>query len=1096
MDTPAAFRYSEVQRMEMRSLVNLAGEVIAYYWPMRTFIHHNLLHGLEYLEFEEAVQQGRRFLGGRPYLSNEMFRDYFQAGRIRVEDVDAVLQPMTDDKTVSVGNQRITHLEVLRARLLQDITAPIPGNKAEARDNPSENAALAALTDRLQAIAGPYNYEAKVQATVQVDIQAIGHDMTLSAWCDRVLGTELVEQINGELIKWCGAFVDEGQAAWTMPHREISLYEVWKKIAQHDFSGVLLGVEDWKQKILALPERPEDSLLMYLDILGIPKSLWVDYLSLHLGAMPGWTGFIKWRAEEAGYAWQDLYPASLVKYLAIRLFYEGELVRKACRAELDIAGDYPTLVAFMRDESHVYDLRQARVTGSLNPESMRQVDRLRLGNPGRKEAWRTLADRYRADFSAENAHKERQTQARSLLGLAKHLSIETQTLIDSAPNEVHVLLTWLHAFPETQHGPVWLQAFEAGYRTTLLEILRPNVMNMLRATGPGQGPIAEVRPLTQAIFCIDVRSEGFRRHLEEIGEYETLGFAGFFAIPFRFRPFGSHHETDQCPVLVKPKHVVREVPRAYQSEKAEKHLAGKRFLQTSHQLLYDLKENVITPYVMVEAMGWFYAFPFILKTTLATWYHECASWLRRAFAPPLGTTLTVNKVTREEALEMLAVEQLPIIRRALREQLGLYGSHVSQELIETLRRYALEELDSPGSLPHDFRQVLKLSPTQEAAFMETLRRHYGINARGASDRLHRITQTGFTLTEQVNYVATNLLLMGLTKNFARLVLLCGHGSTSENNPFESALDCGACGGNHGMPNARIFAAMANKPDVRELLRQHGITIPPDTYFLAGQVDTATDVTQLFDLEDVPSTHRRQLSQLMHDLEEAGRQNSLERCTRFPDVQGPLSADKAPREVKSRSLDWSQVRPEWGLSGNAAFIVGRRNLTKSLNLEGRTFLHSYDYQGDPTGKYLQIILTAPGVVVQWISMEHYLSTVDPEVYGSGSKMYHNVTGRIGVMFGTHSDLRVGLPWQTVMDGERPFHEAMRPLYIVEAPRDRISLLIQKNEILRRFFDGCWINLVALEPEEGTFYHYIPRHGWSPASQPVSSGAQERIPAANQ
>ena len=64
METVTAQRYSETQRMEMRSLVNLAGEVIAYYWPMRTFIHHNILHGLEYLEFEEAVQQGQRFLGG------------------------------------------------------------------------------------------------------------------------------------------------------------------------------------------------------------------------------------------------------------------------------------------------------------------------------------------------------------------------------------------------------------------------------------------------------------------------------------------------------------------------------------------------------------------------------------------------------------------------------------------------------------------------------------------------------------------------------------------------------------------------------------------------------------------------------------------------------------------------------------------------------------------------------------------------------------------------------------------------------------------------------------------------------------------------
>ena len=59
----------DAQRMEIRSLVKLASEPISHFWPMQTFIHHNPLHGLEHLPFGDAIEQGRKFLGGKGFLS-------------------------------------------------------------------------------------------------------------------------------------------------------------------------------------------------------------------------------------------------------------------------------------------------------------------------------------------------------------------------------------------------------------------------------------------------------------------------------------------------------------------------------------------------------------------------------------------------------------------------------------------------------------------------------------------------------------------------------------------------------------------------------------------------------------------------------------------------------------------------------------------------------------------------------------------------------------------------------------------------------------------------------------------------------------------
>jgi uncharacterized protein YbcC (UPF0753/DUF2309 family) len=165
-------------------------------------------------------------------------------------------------------------------------------------------------------------------------------------------GHPIVEQINSELVKWCEAFLDEGHATWPMPGRDQGLYAAWKHVAGKEWTTC--GIADSRRKIAALPEHPEDAVLDCLDALAIPVTFRQDYLSLQLAALPGWAGFIKWRAEETDYAWQQAYPVGLVKFLAVRLWYVRELVQKVCRDELGIDGNYPAVMAYMAQQSHAY----------------------------------------------------------------------------------------------------------------------------------------------------------------------------------------------------------------------------------------------------------------------------------------------------------------------------------------------------------------------------------------------------------------------------------------------------------------------------------------------------------------------------------------------------------------------------------------------------------------------------------------------------------------------------------------------------------------------------------------------------------------------
>lgn len=311
---------------------------------------------------------------------------------------------------------------------------------------------------------------------------------------------------------------------------------------------------------------------------------------------------------------------------------------------------------------------------------------------------------------------------------------------------------------------------------------------------------------------------------------------------------------------------------------------------------------------------------------------------------------------------------------------------------------------------------------------------------------------GLTADQKAATAAAVLRAMSLTEGHARLVLLVGHGAQVTNNPHESAYRCGACCGQTGEVSSRLLAALLNDTETRAGLPAHGLSLPADTLFVAALHDTVTDQVTLYRDQPAPE-HEAELAKVEAWLASAGQMARAERALRLPGATGATLA--------RRAADWAEVRPEWGLAGCGAFIAAPRTATSGRDLQGRAFLHSYDWQADTGFGTLELILTAPVVVASWISLQYYGSTVAPQVFGGGNKLIHNVVGGIGVVEGNGGLLRPGLPWQSVHDGDAPAHEALRLSVMIEAPVEAMTDILRKHAGVRQLFDKGWLHLFALQ-----------------------------------
>lgn len=481
--------------------------------------------------------------------------------------------------------------------------------------------------------------------------------------------------------------------------------------------------------------------------------------------------------------------------------------------------------------------------------------------------------------------------------------------------------------------------------------VRPQLPQGFDAVRPAQ-------PRLQAAFCLDVRSEVYRRALEAQGEdIQTFGAAGFFGVPIEYEQLAADDARPQLPGILAPKYTVTDthVPKGLEHTRRARLEAANAWKA--------FKSSSLSSFAFVDSVGLFFA---------RNLYHD-------AFG-----------------------------------ERDIRPDH------------------------HDYA---------------------GLSERENQTRLPRITShldgTALSDDERCQIAEGFLRAIGLTRGFAPVVLLVGHGSETKNNAHAAGLDCGACCGQPGDVNARAAAALFNDAQVRAGLAARGIAVPAATRFVAALHNTTTDDVTLF-VEGATAD----LAEVQAVLGRASARTRRERAPRLG--LGELPDAKLHAAVVKRARNWAEVRPEWGLAGNAMLIIAPRERSRHIDLEGRAFLHDYRSEDDADHAILEAIMTGPMVVGHWINFQYYASTVDNARYGCGDKVLHNIVGgHLGVLEGNGGDLRIGLSLQSLHDGERWMHAPLRLAVIIEASRAAIDHVLAKHPKVKELVDNEWLHLFQLD-----------------------------------
>ncbi|SNQ45925.1 conserved hypothetical protein [Frankia canadensis] len=275
-------------------------------------MHHNTLHAFEDLPFQDAVVRASEVLGTRPFQTERAFAEHLRSGRIRADDVRAVLAPHDEvdgDVEVVPGGPTLAEFRFRRLTTLFEIPHGaglrwlLDEEDVRHRCHPLVgDARRAALRPRSRLLGEVWEaLERQRPPAPAAPAPARRRDQILL-----LLGVDTDEFVHPVLIRLCAAFLDQGIAYWRMPDREDGLLGVFRRLfglPTERPDPVWSGLDRVLREQAAQGWTATRTVVWALHALQVPEPAWPATIRANLLSLRGWAGMVPSRGALPGGAY-------------------------------------------------------------------------------------------------------------------------------------------------------------------------------------------------------------------------------------------------------------------------------------------------------------------------------------------------------------------------------------------------------------------------------------------------------------------------------------------------------------------------------------------------------------------------------------------------------------------------------------------------------------------------------------------------------------------------------------------------------------------------------------------------------------------------